>query len=100
MLIFRKPSSHDDGRKIELERGQALSGFDTTNDSEGFRDVSLVYIAERSKRAPTRAMLARVAAESRKASSLVVPRWLKKVLLMAVFTAWTAAAIAISLALA
>lgn len=100
VLIFRKPSCHDDGKTIELERGQALSGFDAMDDSGEFRDVSLVYIAERSKRAPTRAMLARAAAESREVSSLVVPRWLKKVLLMATFTAWTAAAIAISLALA
>jgi hypothetical protein len=100
VLIFRKPSSHDDGRTIELEQGQALSDLDTSEGPEEFRDVSLVYIAERSKRAPTRAMLARAADEAREIRSFVVPRWLKKVLLMATFTAWTAAAIAISLALA
>jgi len=99
VLIFRRPSS-DDRRTIELEQGQALSEFDAAGEPEVFQDVSLVYVAERRKRAPTRAMLERAVDEARETSSLTVPRWLKKVLLMATFTAWTAAAIALSLALA
>jgi len=100
VLIFRKTPPRDDERTIELERGQALSAPDEMEDSGEFRDASLVYVAERTKRAPTRAALRRVMDDARESSSLVVPRWLKKVLLMATFTAWTAAAIAISLALA
>jgi hypothetical protein len=100
VLIFRKTPPRDGERPIELERGQALSVPDEMEDSEEFRDVSLVYIAERTKRAPTRASLKRVMDEARESRNLVVPRWFKKVLLMTIFTAWTAVAIAISLALA
>jgi hypothetical protein len=88
ILPFRRASSGDSSRANERDYGSVLA--ETADDwiLEERSEFSVVYVPEYSEKAPNRGC-----------ASLPAPRWLKRMLLTGTFVAWTAVAIALSIAL-
>jgi hypothetical protein len=88
ILPFRPASSGDSSRANERDYGSVLVEPADDWSLEERNECPVVYVPEYSERVPNRGF-----------ASFLVPRWRKTMLLMAAFTAYTAAAIALSIAL-
>jgi len=88
ILPFRRASSGDYSRANERHYGSVLAAPADDWIVEERSEFSVICVPEYSERAPNLGC-----------ASFSPPRWLKRMLLMGTFVAWTAAAIALSIAL-